>query len=157
MKISTRFSGKRGLYVSVKPAGKLTALLNFLQDLVRPDVTDLHCTVMYSKVAVHPVSAARLVASGPTIYATRVVGLEFWDGHDNEGYLVAKLECEALRCRHAAWRALGAVASFQDYTPHMTLSTGVQYTPRQLCAANKALSCYSLPLAFTGEHVEDLK
>lgn len=160
MKITTKYSGKNGLYVSVRPARGLSHVLSYLRDLpnVTSNVDDLHCTLMYSRdSAPNLIRACSLLYKGPTVYQAALTGLEFWDGHDNKGYLVAKLDSPQLQERHAAWRALGAKHSFPDYTPHMTIATGVRYSAKELAKYNLPLRAYPLTLAFSGEHIEDIK
>lgn len=160
MKVTTKYSGKSGLYVCVKPASGIKAVVDYIRTglCIELDVDDLHCTLMYSREhAPHTVSAFKLLNSGPTAYHASVMELESWAGHDNKGYLVAKLFCPMLHERHAQWKKLGARHSFPDYQPHMTLATGVTYSCKDLHKFNLPLSTYPIPLTFSGEHIEDIK
>lgn len=49
----------------------------------------------------------------------------WWAGHDNEGYLVLKLNSSALQAIHKKWKLAGVKHSFEDYNPHITLATGL--------------------------------
>jgi hypothetical protein len=52
-----------------------------------------------------------------------IKGIEFWDGHDGDGYLVVTLDSPDLQELNRDWAARGLVHSFPDYSPHVTLKS----------------------------------
>ena len=117
------FTGQ-GAYVCVQAAfgpSVESSLCSFL----RIDELDrhLHCTIMYcAKRQCSPglkrFELPALIASVP------ISGFEYWDGHDDEGYIVAVLDSPLMKERNAFWTSVGLKHSFDDYTAHVTLRTG---------------------------------
>jgi hypothetical protein len=85
---------------------------------------DLHATLMYSKTSInniilpHVDKNARFNAEGTS--------LEFWPGHDNEGYVVMKLSSPDLVTLNSKFRDAGLVGTFPNYSPHVSLLHPVQ-------------------------------
>lgn len=116
------FTGN-GAYVCSQVS--LDASESYLLNFIGVDKFDdgLHCTIMYSSkrkcspgLADHVLPA--LVATAP------IVALDYWDGHDDEGYIVAKLDSPLMNERNAFWTNKGLQHSFPDYTAHVTLLHG---------------------------------
>lgn len=158
------FTGTAGIYVSreLTPLAKAKAVA-FLRSqfpsvaIADDDIEEQHCTVVYSKTCVRNVDTA-LTNSAPV--TAQVTSLEWWEGHDKEGYLVALLDAPELITRHKFWLTEGAVHSFTPYQPHVTLKTPLRVTPsfeEELEAANQFLRTFQLDITLSGEVQEDLK
>jgi hypothetical protein len=160
MKISTRYSGLSGLYACVYPARGLRQYLEIVENHI-PEVQiqdELHCTLMYSRNAQpSPLIAAQLVNTGPSSFYAIPKCFDYWDGHDNEGYLVLRVESEALNKRHMEWRRAGARHSFPDYESHITMCTGHKVSKELLASMNESLDNSFGGITFVGEHIEDIK
>lgn len=122
-----------GLYVSAKPdQASVDQLMSWATstltgfDLTSPD--KLHSTILYAKsyVVEHEVAdrTHQLALAAVPIIRGYIERIEYWDGHDKEGYTVAKVTSPDLEKLHKIWIDSGAIHSFEDYTPHITLSTG---------------------------------
>lgn len=115
------YDGKTGTYASVVPDDRSVIKIS---EWVRrlgygfdeSEIDELHCTVVYSKKVLGPVT----YEAGRS-YSARLERFEYLPGHDNAGYVVAILYSPELEELHKQWLARGAVHSFPDYTPHITL------------------------------------
>lgn len=158
------FTGTAGIYVARDltsfSKAKITAFLRSQfpsLSISESDIEEQHCTVVYSKTCVRNPDTA-LPAASPA--RPKVSRLEFWEGHDKDGYLVAKLVDPKLIERHKFWLSEGAVHSFSPYEPHITLKTPLKQTPqfqKELAAANEFLRTIQLDVTLAGEVREDLK
>jgi 2'-5' RNA ligase len=83
-----------------------------------------HVTLVYSRKAGADMARLRLPEQGMSVEA-HVCGLEYWDGHNDTGYVVVKLESQGLHDLHERLKAAGAEHSFPDYSPHMTVAAKV--------------------------------
>lgn len=115
------YTGTAGAYVSVSPIdiyvkvlGKWAEELGFPFDAKRLD--SLHCTVVWSKQTVNNTSV-----DSSFHHVAKLNRFEYWDGHDNDGYLVAIFDSPSLVHLNKKWVNRGAAHSFSDYTPHLTL------------------------------------
>jgi hypothetical protein len=158
------FTGTAGIYVSreLTPLSKAKAVA-FLRSqfpsvpINDEDIEEQHCTVVYSKTCVRNVDTDLINSASVT---AQVTSLEWWEGHDKDGYLVAKLVAPELMERHKFWLSEGAVHSFSPYEPHVTLKTPLTVTPafeEELEAANQFLHTFQLDVTLAGEVLEDLK
>lgn len=114
-----------GCYVAVSPdadsQGQLTEWANKLGFFIGSSKAEqLHCTVMYSKK-----HKPTLIDTSKDTFTARLIQFEYWTGSDAVGYLVAVLDSRALTERHYQWSDRGARHSFSDYTPHVTLVSGL--------------------------------
>lgn len=148
-----------GTYVSVTPNA---AAIKYLQQLASAlgipldaaGCEELHCTLIHAKgtFANNPASDPALV------YPARIKDIQFWNGHNNEGYIVAVLDSPTLEARHKVWLQRGLVHSFADYTPHVTLKTGVKMnTFLEQRMVRVAEAAQGTPLLFTNEITEGIK
>lgn len=153
------YTGEVGCYVSVVPdVDSQMKLVDWAQRLgywLDPvQESTLHCTIVYSKDGA-PLSYD---IDPRACFKARLRGFEFWEGHDNSGYLVATLESPALAERHNYWVAAGADHSFSEYAPHVTLLRGVRPTDalyqRMMRLSDRERGSL---LTFYNEHVEDIK
>lgn len=139
--IQPPYSGAHGFYCCIYPHHQigLPTLRSIVKTVAGVELEDpskvdkesisFHCTVMYSKSALTgcSVAEAQRIArqmTGPV--QARVERFNYWDGHDNEGYLVAELYAPDLARWHNVWKDLGAIPTFDEYLPHVTLATGEQ-------------------------------
>lgn len=152
------YTGEVGCFVSVEPdvdsRMKLTDWINRLGfELDALEEARLHCTVMHSRD-----SAPLSFSTDPSTYTARLKGFEFWEGHDNAGYLVATLQSAGLSERHSYWQAVGADHRFGVYQPHVTLKRFVRATDA-LYQRMRKLSDRERGeiLSFYNEQIEDVK
>lgn len=122
----------KGLYLSVVPNAEG-------QDLIRRwgetlglamtdfDVSELHVTVVYSKVI--PEGIERAPLDSVRTYKAQAQGVEWWPGHDDEGYCVLRLRCPELVKLHNQWLGYGCTRTFGHYLPHMTIKKDVGVMP----------------------------
>ena len=125
----TKYAGGNSVYACLVPApGETRRLLDAVLQTCPPfDPSTLrdeaHVTLVYSRH--QGVDLQRLHLSEPSMaeasYTAQVVGVEYWEGHDKDGYAVLKLESEAAKALHQAFIAAGAKHSFDDYQAHMTI------------------------------------
>lgn len=147
-----------GTYVCVLPdkesklkLAKISAALG--HPIPIAEVEDLHSTVMYSKG-----SFPRELSLPRKRFGAKVVGLEFWDGHNNDGYVVVILDSPDLVARNRFWTAQGLKHSFDDYTPHVTLFSKIEKTPELVNKINAvSKKAIGTTLVFDQEQIEGLK
>lgn len=163
MKMTTRYSGKSGLYASVTPVMGyqrfMAAMASQFHHLDLTPVDDVHCTLIYSREEQpHALRVAQAITEGPFQFTAFPKEVKYWDGHDNKGYIVLGLDSPDLHKRHHKWKLLGAKHSFPDYEAHITLAKGLT-APSQawLDECNHMLELMRMPIIFGGEHVEDIK
>lgn len=153
------YTGEVGCYVSVNPDVDSTMKLvdwaqrlGFWLDPVQE--AKLHCTVVYSKEG----SPLSYKIDPQTTYTARLSGFEFWEGHDNAGYLVATLISPALTDRHNYWTSAGADHGFNEYLPHVTLLKDIRATDalyqRMMRLSHRERGTI---LTFYNEAIEDIK
>lgn len=156
------FSGKQGCYSAmVLDDGskfRITELAKRL-DVVIPNPNDLHCTIMYSKVAPVDCTASDLCT---TSYKTAIcTEIKHWTGHDGKTYIVAGLVSEELHHLHARFRKYGAAPTFSPYSPHITLTSFEgELTEGQLAviaAVNHELAVDPVGIRLDNMFVGDLK
>lgn len=127
---ATRLTGNGTTYAAALPCPESArAVLQAVMDTRPPfDPEELrecpHVTLVYSRNSGVDVAALRLPEGGFRATA-RVVGVEYWDGHNGTGYVVAKLESDGLKDANRRLVAAGATHSFDDYCPHMTIAAKV--------------------------------
>lgn len=145
-----------GTYVCVLPDEESTATLLRIGDYlgIKVDSSELHCTLSYAK-GCFPKQAK---TSKARRFSARIAGLQFWDGHDNDGYLVVMLDSLSLIQRNQYWAAHGLKHSFDDYSPHVTLVSKLDKTPELITAMDKTSRVFiNRTLVFNNETIEGLK
>jgi 2'-5' RNA ligase len=113
-----------GTFVALKVRQESEKLLR--QKLVGTPIhlpKSLHITLLYSKVTVPNPS---IYIRPAMCYRGQIISLQYWDGHDRLGYLVAKIKSTGIEALHNAWIDRGGVDSFTSYLPHVTLATGMK-------------------------------
>ena len=113
-----------------------------------------HVTLMYDRNFTD-LSAVNLITRA--VFRGRIDKYEFWDGHDNDGYFVAKIECPQLIQRHQFWRGQGFTHSFDDYTPHVTF--GIRQAAHFLRShmSSQLTSYIGSPVLLSMESIEDIR
>lgn len=160
MKISLsshQFDGTNGLYVGCRvlknPGIRLPFNLPWVYD------TDLHCTIMRSpEEAPDYLEALKSVAS--TLYtAATIEKLDYWEGAEDGGHLVAILKSPGLEKRFEFWDNLGAESIYPTFIPHVTLARGFEYTPAIETSVkdfNKRLKIQPMQYMVGSEYIENI-
>lgn len=128
MKIVNKgYTGNSGIYVSVSPDDESKKYIREMVKSLNPpfplDIFDdeAHMTIMYSR--------NECIDEDQLQFPESIVALplkfEYWDGHDNDGYLVLKMISKPASDLHQHILELGAEHSFDDYMPHMTIIHGI--------------------------------
>ncbi len=119
---SKEYTGKRGFYccMPVKNVDEVKAA--FQKCGLKSNVDELHVTIMYSEKDT-PTKPTKLHI--PFLNA-KVTGYDMF-GPKNDT-LVLKLDCPKLNEIHEMYTVLGAVHSYDEYHPHMTVIEGVELT-----------------------------
>lgn len=122
----------------------------------------LHCTLIYSENLIEGVQTIK----GGVNYPTRIIDLNWWEGHDKMGYLVALLDPEKFAPRHQQLLDMGGQCSYPEYRPHMTLTWGLFTETGRVPMSREHGEFWverlrphliDLPLVFLGERVEPLR
>lgn len=151
-------SHSSGTYVCALPDAeskkKLARLASVLGHPLTPEsIDELHSTVMYAKGAFP--TAVRFPRS---LFGAKVSGIEFWSGHDNDGYVVATLDSPDLKAEHRRWVARGLSHSFEDYSPHVTLFSKVEKTEDLIAHVNSVSPrAVGMLLTFDEIQIEGMK
>lgn len=159
--------GDNGIYVSRVPdelsVQKIINLVHCydLCQMSERDIQELHCTIMYAPAGVGSSDIRdNDLNPVPLPCTARVLRFEFWEGHDNAGYLVAVLKSDALNHIHNLWRLRGCIPTFSEYKPHMTIQTpfdAYRGLSRKLRMANDEILEEGLIIKLENERVEDIK
>lgn len=152
------FDGTSGCYVAVVPyLDSVNTIRGWARSIGLPmdeaRESELHCTVMWS----HAIPADARCNPEYSVPA-ELDHLEYWDGHDGDGYIVAVLNSEPLRQLHQKWLTRGCVHSFDDYTPHVTLLSKIKPSPlmfEKMVQASDRLK--GSAVKFYGEQIENIK
>ena len=109
-----------GFYCWMNPDNESLLRLGSIRNKSHPLVkfnssTKLHVTVMYSYVQ------PRLIFPKPKTYQAELVGFDIWNSDDSL-ILVGLLDSFDLEALHGHFVCLGAVHTFDPYTPHITLA-----------------------------------
>lgn len=155
------YSGEAGCFVSVEPdvdtRMKLIDWTNRLGFELDPmEEARLHCTIIHSREDENAPLTYNVDRTHR--YVARLQNIEFWEGHDQAGYLVATLQSPDLQALHRYWVAAGADHRFGVYTPHVTLKrflspSDAMYQRMRRLADRERGSI----LAFYNESIEDVK
>ena len=165
----TKLSGNGTTYACLKPASGETRRLLDLVVSTRPPFDpdtlrdEAHVTLVYSRSAqvdVGVLNTGMLAIQMPCVSA-RVVSVEYWEGHDKDGYAVLKLDSREAALLNRAFQSAGAKHSFDDYQAHMTICGKVGPQTAEvsewLRRINKYLDGNKFELCFDRICVEDIK
>ena len=165
----TKMSGNGSTYACLVPASGETKRLLDLVVATRPPFDpdtlrdEAHVTLVYSREAQVDVAAldAGLLGIKFPCVSARVVSVEYWEGHDKDGYAVLKLDSNQAAELNKAFQAAGAKHSFDDYQAHMTICGKVGPQTAEvsewLQRINKYLDGNKFELCFDKVKVEDIK
>ena len=157
------------VYACMKPARGETKRLYDIVVQTRPPFDpdtlrdEAHVTLVYSRKA--GVDRAALDLNGMAVRyprpTARVVGVEYWEGHDKDGYAVLKLDSPEAAALNREIQAAGAKHSFDDYQAHMTICGKVGPQTAEvsewLRRINRFLDSQVVTLAFDRICFEDIK
>lgn len=153
------YSGNAGCYSACTPDGrsiyKINELVKFLG--LPPNPEKYHCTLMYSKE--HPIDTKGLDFKGKRFKA-QMKEVRYWDGHDNAGYIVLSLKSNGLHEAHKELKDRGAIHSFDEFEPHITLYKGQQITKsiqNRINIINERFLKTKINLGLTNWFVGDIK
>ena len=158
--------GENGIYVSRVPDPLSTErLVDFVHEhalcrMSDRDIDELHCTIMYSPTGLSSEATESDIQPVPFPVAARIVRFEFWPGHDDDGYLVACLQSDALQSIHKLWRLRGGIPTYSVYQPHITVQTPFEEYREfsyRLKRANMELEFSPMLIRLQDERVEDIK
>ncbi len=159
-----KYTGKNGFYAWLNVAqDSLEDILKYFPEMrfTAEQLVDLHVTVMYSKTPI-PVSCVnenKKMPDATFIQAVRAKELEFWGGHSGKGFLVLKLDASHIKHLHEKWAKCGAIPTFPDYTPHMTMITPCEETlaiKKLIRKYNEKLNEEPLQITLIQEQCEDI-
>jgi len=122
------YTGTSGFYAFVQPTKQsVRDIVKQFPSLsfTKKEKDDLHCTIMYSKTPL----TIDTVPSPDTGFSKKihVKELAWWPGHKDDGVLVLKLHAGYLNDLHNRWKGAGAIPTYPDYEPHITLKTPIAY------------------------------
>lgn len=154
------YTGENGLYCAVQPDdGSKFRIMRLCEELgITTDHRKLHCTLVYSRNDAPPLEEVQGCVDRAT--SGRVNFIEYWEGHDKEGYLVAKLVSDKLQVCHERLIRAGARHSFTPYSPHVTLTTGLPMTDglkAKIDEVNRRLAEESIYVNFDDFTISDIK
>lgn len=158
--VDSPYTGSNGLYSAVTPTTSSSREIStFCREANLQDINPDHCTVMYSETAVNNVNEAKLFTR--SVYKAVAIKLKWWPGHDKKGYLVLVLDSPELQEEHNRLKDLGAVPTFNEYVPHITLKEGATFQSRAEATqymkyGNLLLSRTPLNLTLSNQIVQDL-
>lgn len=115
------FVNTPGVYVGIKlDKQSIESLQSFIKDNEIPnpiDSNDMHVTIMYSEKPIH--KSDELIDPKLELTASAT---EFDLYGDDRNCLVLKIDCDELHKRHQFFTEKGGKHSYDEYSPHITLS-----------------------------------
>lgn len=101
-----------------------------------PKVDDpYHVTLAFSKT----LPQQRVLTVDTKSIDVRAASWDTWKGHNGKGYVVLRVESDALTDRNAEMMSAGCTSNFPDYKPHITVVTGEVLSEKHLRTANTRL------------------
>ena len=166
---ASKLSGNGSTYACLVPAsGETRRVLDVVVKTMPPfDPETLrdeaHVTLVYSREQQVDMTAlnAGMLAIEYGCATARAVGVEYWEGHDKDGYAVLKLESSDAAALNKAFIAAGCKHSFDDFQAHMSICSKVgpetQAVREWLQRINKFLDGNIVTLRFNKIKIEDIK
>ena len=167
---ATKFSGNGSTYACLVPAaGETLRLLDVVLGTQPPfDPSTLrdeaHVTLVYSReqqVDLVRFQRDYMTNMGLKPVTATVDRVEYWEGHDKDGYAVFKLQSPEAAGLNGVLIACGAKHSFDNYQAHMTICGKVGPQTAEvsewLQRINKYLDGNKFELCFDKVKVEDIK
>ena len=156
------YTAENGFYAWTQPDLKsVKKLTEFLSPLKIAKPMDLHTTLMYSKTPITglTVGATKSQVNKAFRATAQVLELVWWAGHDDTGYLVARVDNKVLKTLHEKWKRLGAVSTFPDYEAHLTLANPCADSAELqdfIKEHNETLTKTPLHISYNTERISDL-
>ncbi len=156
--LDEKYTGTKGLYVHAKVPSEFAELIADLGPklaLERPDVEELHCTLMYSRDTA-PEKLPRI----KTVHNALVTSVQSWVGFDKSTYVVADVHSMSLIQAHAVLARAGAEHSFASFSPHITLAkmeTAPDGLDEKIELLNRELKVNPIHVVFIGVEASDVK
>ena len=167
---TARYRGTNGTYASVKPTTStqlvMAQILGALRQMGYTPLhpADVHVTVVYAaKDNLSPEQMDEILKD--PLYSTEQehratkIGFTHWPGHDEDGYLVLKINAPTLaKLHHDLRKKYGLTVSFPEYEAHVTIINNAYKTNtpeeiQKLCDQLNALPMQEL--TFAGLRFED--
>lgn len=155
------YTGTSGLYSQVELSPMSEAAIKKLCETaeIHGLDDDLHCTVMYCKE--NTPEREQAVQFSRETYTADAIKLDWWEGHDKQGYLVLQLKSPELSQEHERLVKLGCEATFDDYKPHITICHPFKIDSKQveykIKIANMSLRKSPMSLVLVNQKLEDLR
>lgn len=159
--LSASYTGTSGIYSSVELSASSAESVKKLCSNSGIKYLDkgLHCTVIYCKEE-SPASNLAMNFSSES-YNADAIKIDWWEGHDKQGYLVLQLESKGLSVEHKRFVEAGCTETFDEYKPHITLAHPYAIDTKekeyQIKLANMSLRKRPLTINFINQKIEDLR
>lgn len=152
------YTGENGCYCAVQPDTlSLLRIVQLCTDLgIVSDPRKFHCTILYSPTT----TPDDLPADFDMASTAQIIGLQWWPGHNEAGYLSAELMSPDMQAYHDKLLNMGANHTFSPYIPHVTLLKGVRLTGKlqeRFDKINQELSRNPIPVRFDVSVISDIK
>lgn len=163
MKLNINIVDKRDTYIGTYAYVPIDKNIRY-QDVVETlrskgipvSCTHPHITCMYSNDE-YTADLPDRIGVNTTCTVTK---LEYWEGHDKRGYIVAMVDNDSLHVINARLATLCEPVSFDTFMPHLTVAENIKMTlPLQAAirAVNQDIQNVNhLQLSYTQLVVEDL-
>jgi len=148
-----------GLYCAVQPDyGSKLRIMQLCEELgVTTDPSKLHCTIVYSETGTVPSDLIEALRTRPSGYLSSIA---YWSGHDNSGFLVARVNSASAHTFHEDLVSAGAQHSHNPYNPHVTLVSDLAMTAdlqERIAAVNAQLLEDSIYVNFEEYTISDIQ
>lgn len=136
-----------GIFVKVNPtADSVSIIQHYFRGLGHDLCQDLHCTVIYSTKTKDGVNLPNVDKNER--FDAKPIGLAYWPGHDNDGYVVMLLESDDLKELHWRFRVRDLEPTFADYKPHVSVVHPCPSKPDWLDRVNEEIKANPVVLTF---------
>lgn len=121
-----KYTHTSGMYVSINPTKPDMNMIKSIVARLNPPFSldefseEAHMTIMYSRGEQPDVNQLEIPENN---VIGLCVGVEYWAGHNNNGFIVLRLISKMASDLHDHILSIGAEHSFKTYDPHMTLVT----------------------------------
>lgn len=152
------YTGTKGLYcASIPDDASKFRIIKLCEDLgITIDHRKLHCTLMYCPDAAPSKESVDRCLHG---CGGRITFVEYWTGHNDQGYLVAKIVSNDLQDMHERLIQAGAKHTYSPYNPHITLAKDIPMTEaleQRISQVNELLAPQSIRIAFNEQTISDM-
>ena len=123
-------------FVDERSIAAVTYLALMCGITAKPKVDDpYHVTLAFSKT----LPQQSVLTVDTKSIDVKAVAWDTWKGHNGKGYVVLRVEADALTERNAAMMKAGCTSNFPEYKPHITVATGEVLSEKLLRTANTRL------------------